>query len=757
MNIFSLDDITMSLGKRQFSNASGSGSRGVNSRNSNNTRVNKRRRVEASTNVWANLFSDSNQSNISWNYGGLYSNQNGTESADEKKTRKRIEIGKKIPELREFHKLLPHQRSYLWKVEKILSQRANTKFEKRGMIVNHTTGSGKTTSILGTMLEYLKTGRKVILVTTVANKKSNSPKVYSQNMKNFFPEAIPALLGYTTENSNTRDAFRNNAKRMDAEQLTSLFKSMGVRFLSYEEFGSRMGYVDNPPKDAENFRKSIDKHGAVILVDEAHELVQPNSKKDRELKAIEGLSEGLVRLANDTLPDGRSKFHVYLFTATPGDTLSEWTKMMSYVRPKNTPTDFIQFVRGPSMVNALVKAGRYMMIDRADISKNIDKVGQVTHHDGYQTEISPVHYGLILAYLSRYAKTNNQTRVLNEAKKTEILETVRTMQNYLTEQDIRSILPTGIKMNAKRSLFKALSNGSLGLRAVDLPSIRDGAKAKRYYVSEKIFNVVKCLANSPGKQLVYSSDRHTLRLISFLLFHKYNFEQVSMRGGKELPKFSGQKKRMIFAYFSNALAKAVEVFNDPNNLRGENVKILGVTKDGYQGLDIKALRGVHIVDQLMVEKQHRQLRGRAGRAYALHPLLQNERTTGSLPYISVPSDPNIGRLSEVVSKRLMPLDISIPISAGFEVLRELHTLQRENVGRNGYLQAVAPSINKIIMNRRMTQNVKDVNTLTSLLNEPWRINSVRQPRIRRSPPKKKSVKSKSKSITRIQKKSLKRR
>lgn len=687
--------------KRPRTNNGGSTS-GTNSRSSRNTNNN----INLSNLIRGTVFNNNNRGN----------NSNNGENANKRAHRQRVKAH--LTSITNFQKLLPHQRKYIQTVSKIADDKA-----QRGMLVHHSTGSGKTASILGTMLQYMKTGRRIFLVTTLANMKSNSLEVYADLLLKYYKEALPIFFPGINANivNMLLETSHASAKAEVMKALKSSKHDLHIEFMTFETLGSslklveRYGDQSGYTKKSRDFMHHIQKDGAVFLFDEAHELLQPSGTRPRELEVIAKLREKtLDAFVNQTTNSGAPLAHVYLFTATPGDTIEEYEEMLRFVRPAGQPPNFIN-LSGPDMKSALRKAIKYNMIDKADISKLQEYTGKI-HDIEVACNVHTLHQTIICSVLgktlesrekkSTVQKSQRQIAMLNhEQSRAGFMKRFKQMQNYLTETDIKDAFLITDKKDLA-CIGRLLTSGNVGFKKVHLP----GDSTPVFVNLTKFGKIIDKIQQTPGKQLVYSEDKKTLKIIEELLKNRNGF-----------------KNKLFMAYDIRSVEKIQRLMNQPGNEHGEKIRVLGVTKSLFQGLDIKHLRGLHIIDQMSLEKHHRQMRGRIGRAFSLHHLPEKNRYASRYEYMC-----KFDKTETFYKKSVAQLVGGKCVSYGTKQFEKLAALSRyilsgfrliggglnHVVGANGHTMHLEDlGINGHIKRVRYTNNARKMNAMTHHLNQ----------------------------------------
>ena len=163
--------------------------------------------------------------------------------------------------------------------------------------------------------------------------------------------------------------------------------------------------------------------------------------------------------------------------------------------------------------------------------------------------------------------------------------------------------------------------------------------------SPKMKLILENINKTKGLVLVYSNFRSMEGVGIFSLVLKANgYDEFGSKSS--LPKFAiysgveDEETRM----------KTLNVFTDESNKHGERIKIIMTTAAGAEGLDLKNIRQVHIMDPYWYESRTRQVIGRAVRRNSHKDLPENERNVEIYKYLSVFSGTDIDKLKELNEK-----------------------------------------------------------------------------------------------------------
>ncbi len=127
-----------------------------------------------------------------------------------------------------------------------------------------------------------------------------------------------------------------------------------------------------------------------------------------------------------------------------------------------------------------------------------------------------------------------------------------------------------------------------------------------------------------GNVVVYSCFNKVEGITIFqYVLETSGYEEYTLSQGKtkKRPTFKG---RYCF-WQGDDRAKILEIFNSPENRYGDIIKILLITEAGAEGITVKNVRQMHIMEPYWNEVQIRQVIGRAKRMYSHIMLKEGER------------------------------------------------------------------------------------------------------------------------------------
>jgi Helicase conserved C-terminal domain len=159
--------------------------------------------------------------------------------------------------------------------------------------------------------------------------------------------------------------------------------------------------------------------------------------------------------------------------------------------------------------------------------------------------------------------------------------------------------------------------------------------------SPKMRAILDNMSTSPGKIFLYSQFTmlEGAQVMSLVLdaagYHRYG----TPGDGPAYALFTGQ---ISF----EERAEMIQVYNAADNVRGERLKVLIASSAGAEGLDLKCVRQIHILDPYWNEVKMEQVIGRGVRRNSHIELPESERTVEVYRYLAVFSENQAQRSSE---------------------------------------------------------------------------------------------------------------
>lgn len=157
--------------------------------------------------------------------------------------------------------------------------------------------------------------------------------------------------------------------------------------------------------------------------------------------------------------------------------------------------------------------------------------------------------------------------------------------------------------------------------------------------SSKLYNLLQNVNSSPGNVFIFSNyvSWGGTSLIKQLLlyngYYEYTSRPTTQREYKSFIVFDDNTKPEL-------REKYRRIFNSPENKKGALIKIIIGSPIISEGITLKNVRQVHIMEPSWNMSRINQIIGRAVRNYSHHDLEQQERTVDIYKYISVYEKPS---------------------------------------------------------------------------------------------------------------------
>ncbi len=152
-------------------------------------------------------------------------------------------------------------------------------------------------------------------------------------------------------------------------------------------------------------------------------------------------------------------------------------------------------------------------------------------------------------------------------------------------------------------------------------------------LSPKMRVLLDNVLKSPGLVFIYSNFRalEGIEILSKVLEFNGFAQYGSLVEGEDKPRFT------IYSGTEDEKQKTeiLKMFTADNNMRGEKCKILMATSAGAEGLDLKNIRQIHIMEPYWNQMRIQQVIGRGMRRNSHIALPENERNVEVYRYFSV--------------------------------------------------------------------------------------------------------------------------
>ena len=422
----------------------------------------------------------------------------------------------------------------------------NNNLDKRGMLIWHSTGSGKTCTAASIMDGFWGTNKKIIYCSSVEAISSNPPINFYKCATDLFPR----FAGKTIKD--VEKSFKN------------------VSFLTFAKLANRIE------------KNQIKLNDCILIIDEVHNLFRPLVTQRKQHQLLEKL-----------LLSGSSKFpdlKVFILTATLGDNKSEIFKLLNIVRDNGT-SEFIE-----SDLKDVEKFKKKIrgLVSYFDMSNDTSKFPVVVYEEPKFIDMSKKQFE---EYIAKYKE------VKESAKDFEKLSKLNSLNKYWA---------------AARRYSNTLYNLEKGMKLRDF-----SAKLEELLLEVEKYN--------NQKQYIYSAfyenrgyGGHGILAVSKQLEDKGYSRLTPGEAVKILNnpnrEFEDKKPRYILAVSTQLginkgddLDKMRALYNSSFNKNGEYVQLFLASQNYNEGIDLKAVRHIHIFEPLITWASDKQTIGRAAR------------------------------------------------------------------------------------------------------------------------------------------------
>jgi hypothetical protein len=502
----------------------------------------------------------------------------------------------------------------------------------RGILGWHSVGSGKTSTAAGVMDAMWDSGRPIIFVSSIDAIAANPPSTFHMGLKNLFPRF----------------------EKYSVPQIGNMFEQRGIEFLSFAKAANRLRktqkvfnalkidpkrtninpkrpFVAHPVayirdvygvKDEVRIRKALkearisnwkdffDMGNSVLIIDEVHNLFRPLANQKNDHNYLEG------HLIGNNHPNMK----VVILTATPGDNVRDVMKLVNIVRNPTKPVITAPDPENPESV-ANFKQQLAGLISYLDTSTDVGKFPRLI--DNGPTKF-PMHDKQFMKYVEAYKEAQKKKTVTNYdalAKSNQLAKWWAPARKYsnmlysfetgLEVSEISSKLPALLDRIAANPLEKQYvysafyedRGTSQGVHEIARQLQAQGYKKYDYKEAIKVVKAYKPNVDKPPNG----------PLSSFMAAEK-RFMLVTQKELGDGPKV-GQN-----------LAKLLTIFNSPDNKDGKFIQIMVASQGFNEGLDLKAVRHIHIFEPLVTMASDIQTIGRA-RRFCSHKDLNYEDWT----------------------------------------------------------------------------------------------------------------------------------
>lgn len=517
--------------------------------------------------------------------------------------------------------MVPHQ-LVIYELAKLMAVVPPEKMgEHRGLLAWHSTGSGKTLTSLAIAMAFWNTQKSIILVSTPVNTTAAMRDFKTLGPVFFAKECAAIAAAYRAKahapNLSVAEAF---ALALDKRVCSWNFVKARHRIAAKRPGEFKMGEV-----------RMEDGEGSVLIIDEAQGLFMKD-KNDHQSDAIL-LGKALRSMSKEKM----RKIHVFAMTATPGNTIGQWMKMLSIVR-RADQAPFVVDHPAQGLKNdalALESTLKFAMTGKWGSGKAFRAIvnyvngklfGLVAYVD-IRSDLArhacvreltmkvpmDAHYYLALLraiYQDRARDKKPARYTYSPQHPSDYMDLARKMGNSMRKTEGWNAIPSGVTTNLGKD--KRLLHGKV--------------------VSPKFVKLAEYIARKAGKQYVYtmSPDELVAAMTAWWKCVNVTHSKGAIAKGKN---------NMIVLKSSmpeTVRDPLIKLFNSPANVHGEYIRIVVASGQYYEGLDLAGLAHVNLAEPMPAPLMELQAIGRGVRNCSHRGLPAQQRVVNIVRWFSAP-------------------------------------------------------------------------------------------------------------------------
>lgn len=509
--------------------------------------------------------------------------------------------------------------------------------DSRGFLAWHSTGSGKTIVASGIMADHFYTDRAIVYMTSVNALKSNSVETFAGNMLRFnerFRRRITAE--YRSKNG---DASEDKLIEYVVGRMAR--RKAKFVFVSFEMF---MNDLTERFKAREGLKEQL--RDSVIVIDEVQNLLNPSKAEIvantyvlafltgdwapwHALRGKGSVTKGVGVTIHD--PE-YAELKVVPMSATPGATPEETAKILNIVRPPGAPLFDLRTVDDAALADLRVRARG--LVSFFDGSGDRSKFPEARYLDEYTLPMSASQYR---AYVEAMRKPECRAKTANSLAN----------PNFCKGGRRAALATPGGSLPASAAALPAYS-----AKIQRLAELLDTHASEKHWAYSHFF-----IPQSPGVQrigVVLERVKGYKRLtadeaLQMMLDMKASKGQIPSSWKRE-PRYvlctdsALQYSRGGGRRAASPLDAVRYVYNHRANVDGGYVRLMLASKTFNEGVDLRAVRHIHLLEPMLSLAAERQAVGRAVRncSHSDYPETKNWTVTVH-KYISALPPENVRR------------------------------------------------------------------------------------------------------------------
>ena len=529
-------------------------------------------------------------------------------------------------------------------VHMVMSNIAKKKTSAKGLLAFHSTGSGKTCTAACVFDAFWDTDRDIIFCSSKDAISTNGPKAFMECGQRFFKR------------------FNNKS----FEEISDMYNNRNIRYLTFTQLANRIKGIGLKKNEVLNLNNSI------LVMDEVQNLFHPlpNQVQDHFY---------LQKHIND--PTKYPKLKIVILTATPGDSVEDTIKLLNIVRdPYKLPIK-VPDINSENSLNIFKESIRGT-ISFFDMSGDKTKFPKVNDDNFYRYPMSEKQFE---AYVEAYKKTLKDNRVIN------FDELVK------NNQAGKYWIPARRYSNMMYNLSNRMQLKDFSSKLPHLLENIEKHKDEKHYVYTAFYER-KGYGGHGIIAIAKQLEKHGYKKLTVAEAKKLNSENKLLPAGKRyIMAISAEignaqeNSKMV----SENLNNIIKIFNSEENKEGKLIHVFLASQNFNEGLDLKAVRHIHIFEPLVTMANDKQTIGRAARQCSHSQLNLNKWDVNIHRYLSdIPDkykskdDKNKSKLEE----ELIELNNKIlKVEKEIEYLRELKKGGNNPLGKKINIPILKPN------------------------------------------------------------------
>lgn len=434
--------------------------------------------------------------------------------------------------------------------------------KNRGMLAWHSTGSGKTCTAAAIMDAFWNTNKHIIFCTSIEAKSANPPETFTRCMNRYLGRKV---------------------------QPSDMLKR--VKFVSFAQLAHYLQlYRPSGPKHEAAKRSNL-LNDAVLVIDEVQNLLKPLPSQVKEHNALYKF------LKNNESKTKNLK--MFILTATPGESSKDIVDLLNIVRDRRHTEIKIPNVENKASVDDF-KRKVQGIIQYFNTNNDLTRFPKVITNEVYKCSMSADQ----LTEYSRALKEDLGKKIMPNYPHPKYYSLSRKYAGMLYHRKCMSLADYSCKLAKLVSMLEIYDKEKHWIYSAFYEQPGKGG------YGQGVIGTKKVLEDDLGyEQLTPSMARKMLN------------GQLSKTKKK---RFCVLTTTLLTQPIQQSMRDILTVYNSIENVKGEICHVMLASQKFNEGVDLKAVRHVHLLEPLLTDAMLRQAIGRA-RRHCSHAQLPNTK------------------------------------------------------------------------------------------------------------------------------------